>query len=80
MGCGPSETVKKSANPYKQESRKMQTTKATTSKSGVNVDLAISPDQFIVENPEDIKKTYTFEKKLGEGNFTLNQRCFWCCV
>ena len=30
-------------------------------------DISISPDQFIFENFEDIKKTYSFKEKIGEG-------------
>ena len=79
MGCIPSQTNQKS-NSDELEIRKAEPTGATASKSKVSVDLAISPDQFIVENLENIRKTYTFEKKLGEGNFPLIQRCLWRCI
>jgi hypothetical protein len=32
------------------------------------VDLRIDPGQFILQNENDIRKVYTFQKKLGEGN------------
>jgi len=76
MGCIPSQTNQKS-NSDELEIKKAGPTGTTINKGRITMDLAISPDQFIVENLENIKKTYTFEKKLGEGNFPLIQRCLW---
>jgi len=32
------------------------------------IDLRIDPGQFILRNENDIRKVYTFQKKIGEGN------------
>lgn len=79
MGCIPSKGTETPSNKaYKYGTRTEEGPKQVIKNVGkLQVDLAISPDQFIVENPEDIKKTYIFEKKLGEGKSAFNNRGIW---
>lgn len=81
MGCVPSKSAETStSSSHKYATRTEQPPRAVKSLGKPQVDLAISPDQFIIENPEDIKKTYTFEKKLGEGKFAFKGRGIWSSI
>ena len=42
--------------------------------------LAIGPSQFVVENFNDIRSIYTFDKVLGQGKSNIYLRIVWCGV